>query len=145
MTGKTRNPGEELDRLADALVENILDATDQEILDEAQEDYGNTKSGADEVRALFQLAKTKVAKGRLEAARKGLAADQARAHGKILPFDITRSRQIVTKFAADDSGLHGKLTMAARKGEELSDQDIQGIIEDMIELGILSEDGEVHL
>ncbi|MDP1644421.1 MAG: hypothetical protein Q8L71_02815 [Thiobacillus sp.] len=141
MTGKKRNPSEELERLADALVEDILNATNQEILDEAQVDYGNAKVGADEIRALFQLARTKVAKGRLETARNGLAADRAKGMGKVLPFDIAKSRQIVSKFAANDSELQGRLTMAARMGEELSDQDIQGIIEDMIKLGILTEDG----
>lgn len=141
MTAKKRNPNEELERLADALVEDVLNATNQEILDEAQEDYGNAKIGADEVRALFQLARTKVAKGRLEAARNGLASDRAKVMGKVLPFDIAKSRQIVAKFAANDSELQGRLTMAARMGEELSDQDIQGVIEDMIKLGILSEDG----
>lgn len=141
MTGKERNPSEELERLADALVEDILNTTDQEILDEAREDYGNAKAGADEVRALFQLAKTKMAKGRLEAAKKGLTAHRSKEMGKVLPFEMTKARQLVARFAANDSELQGRLTMAARKGEELSDQDIQGIIEDMIELGILSKDG----
>ncbi|HEY9100339.1 MAG TPA: hypothetical protein VIN38_15840 [Thiobacillus sp.] len=141
MTAKKRNPSEELERLADALVEDVLNATDQEIIEEAKEDYGNAKAGADAIRTLFQLAKTRVAKGRLEAARNGLAADRAKGMGNVLPFDISKSRKIVAKFAANDSELQGKLTMAARMGEELSDQDVQGIIEDMIKLGILSEDG----
>ncbi len=141
MSTNDRNPDKQLQRLTNALIEDILEATDDEIIEEAKEDYGNPKTSADEVRLLFHLAKTNTAKTKLRAAKYNLEASRTTELKKILPFDMTEARNIVTKFAANDSDLQGKLTMAARMGEELSDQDIQGIIEDLIELGVLHEDG----
>lgn len=45
-----------LDNLADALVEDILNASDEEILEEFREDHGDPERHAAEMRALFERA-----------------------------------------------------------------------------------------
>lgn len=49
---------EQMNNLADALIENILNTPDDEILKEVEDDYGTKYFLADKVRAIF----TKVAK-----------------------------------------------------------------------------------
>lgn len=141
MTGKSNNYHEKLERLAAALIEDILSATDQEVLDDAREHYGDPRAAADTVRAIFQQAKLKAGKAKLETARRDLDSQRANATRAAMSLDMAKARQLVAKYAANDSDVHGRLTMAARKAEELSDQDIRGIIDDMIELGIISVDG----
>jgi len=49
-----------LERLEDALVEDILNASDEDILEEIQEDGGDPDAIAAEVRAIFEAALAKV-------------------------------------------------------------------------------------
>lgn len=142
MTGKRQSDHEALDRLADALVEDILDASDQDILAETKEDTSDPAAVAAGVRALFEKAVTTTAKARLAAAKLAVAADRNRP-ATVTPFDPAKARLRLDRIVAnDDPETAHKLTLAARKGEGLSDDDVRGMLEDMEELGILPADDQ---
>lgn len=142
MTGKRQSDRDALDRLADALVEDILDASDQDILAETKEDNGDPTAVVAGVRALFEKAVATTAKARLAAARLAVAADRNRV-AAVTPFDPAKARVRLDRIVAnDDPETARKLTLAARKGEGLSDDDVRGMLEDMEELGILPADDQ---
>jgi hypothetical protein len=59
----------------------------------------------------------------------------------VTPFDPAKARLRLARIVAnDDPETARKLTLAARKGEGLSDEDVRGMLEDMEELGILPTD-----
>lgn len=142
MTGKRQSDREALDRLADALVEDILKTSDQDILAETTEDTGDPAAVAAEVRALFEKAVTKTEKARLAAAKRAVAAERDQP-AVVTPFDPAKARLRLNRIIAnDDPETARKLTLAARKGEGLSDDDVRGMLEDMEELGILPADDQ---
>ena len=147
MTGTKRSDRDALDRLADALVEDILDASDQAILAEAGEDDDDPRAIAAGARALFERAKSMRAKARLADARAAVAADKRRST-VIASLDPVTARRLLERIVAnDDPETARKLTLAARKeGEGLSDDDVRGMLEDLEELGVLAaragSDGE---
>lgn len=125
-----------LDRLADALAEDILNASDQDILAEVKEDGEDPAAIAAEVQALFAKAKAKVAKRQLAEAKAGAAASRCRP-ANVVRLDPAKERKILDRALTHDPETAAKLTLAARKGEALSDEDVHGILEDLAELGIL--------
>jgi len=140
MTASTDKKREALERLADALAEDILSASEAEILAEAAEDKCNAASAAADMRGLFERTVLEAGKGRLAAARAAAAADR-RQGGAVIPIDQIKARRRYQGLVAADPTLAAKLTMAARKGEGQSERDIDSAIEDLAELGALG-DGE---
>ena len=65
---------EALDRLADFLVEDVLDASDDDILSEAREEGIDPESDAARMRALFERTVLEANKRRLHAARAAVQA-----------------------------------------------------------------------
>lgn len=57
---KSDNIGEQLDRLTDELIENLIKTPDEEILREVEEDYGDPLYEANKVREILEKAKKNV-------------------------------------------------------------------------------------
>jgi hypothetical protein len=134
MTVKDKMGREELARLADVLIEDVLAASDQEIVAEFVETQGDPAKNAEAMRALFEKSVLTANKGRLHAAKAGLAADQARsATPKVVSMTNVRER---LERALANCPPEKKLTLAARKESELSDADVLGMLQDLEELGI---------
>lgn len=79
MSANKKPQREALDRLADALVDDILNASDEEILEEFREDGGDPEQHAAEMLALFEKSVTIANKRRLAEAATAAAADRAAA------------------------------------------------------------------
>lgn len=124
-----------LDRLADALAEDILNASDQDILTEVKEDGEDPAAIAAQVQTVFENAKAKVAKRRLAAAKAGAAANRRRT-ADVVRLDPAEARRTLERALTRDPETASKVTLAARKGEALSDEDVRGMLEDLDELGI---------
>jgi len=140
MTGKARNYRNELDRIADALIEDILATPDEEIIAEAREDYGDPGRVADEVRAVYERAGLVVGKGKLQAAKAAMASARAScSHGPLGFVDIASARHFLARIAANDPDIDQRITLAARNLDDLSDNDVIGMINDLRELGVLQE------
>lgn len=126
-----------LDRLTAALVEDILSASDEEIIAEARDEHEIPADAAAAIRAQFERAAALAAKNRLAAARLAVANDRQRPAGSS-PFDPAEARRRLERILAQDSNL----TLAARKGQGFSDEDVQGMLEDIKELGLAPDPDE---
>ena len=73
MTGDQKKERNALDRLADVLVDDILNASDEEVLGEAEEDGIDPAKLASHLREVFERAVTEAGKRKLAAARRGAA------------------------------------------------------------------------
>lgn len=131
---------EALSRLVDVLVEDVLAASDEEILAEFVETYGDPAKNSAEMRALFEKSVLKANKDRLRAAKAGLAASRvAVPASKIVSMENVRER---LRRALASCPPDVKLTLAARNENELSDADVLGMLQDLEELGIITSDDE---
>lgn len=139
MTGKPKTERAALDRLADALVEDILSASDEDILAELRETEGDPERHAADMRARFEKSLLVANKRKLAAARAGVAASRRMAGMPVTAIDITAARARL-RAALDMPGVAQKLTLAARKESEMSDTDVLGMLDDLRELGVLPED-----
>jgi hypothetical protein len=121
-------------RLADALVEDILNASDEDILAEARDDNTDPGAAATQASALFENAAAFAGKERLAAAKAALANRQASAI--VTRLDPAVARRRLERIFANDPHAAGKLTRAARKGQGYSDDDVISMLDDLAELGI---------
>lgn len=138
MTVPKNRDREALDRLAAALVDDVLAASDAAILAETAEDGDDPQSVADAIRSLFDTAVTADGKARMDAAKTAVAADRRRA-AVVIPLDPLAARRLLSRAMARDPEAARKLTMAARKRKtgDLSDDEVRSLLEDFHELGAL--------
>lgn len=139
MTEKKNPDREGLDRLADALIDDILNASDEEILEEFRENGGDPEQLAADMLALFERSVMIANKRHLTEARAGATADRAAADSRkklAMPVNIEEMRRQLRAVKSDPNAPE-KLTLAARKESELSDADIVSLMEDLFELGAL--------
>ena len=140
MTGKDKKERAALGRLVDALVDDVLSASDEGILTEFREMHGDPNRNATEMRALFEKSVLASNKKRLAAARAGVAAARRPSMAStVAPLDMKSARARL-RAVISTPGLPQKVTLAARKESELSDTDILGMLADLQELGILPPD-----
>jgi hypothetical protein len=140
MTRMPDDAREALRRLADALAEETLNAPDDEVLQDAAEIYGDTDKLAAEMLRLFEQTASEQGKARLAAARAAIAASRRRSSGQPR-LDPTETRRRLQLALATDPEAARRLTVAARKGEGLSDEDVYSMLEDLEELGVIPSSG----
>lgn len=139
MTGRKSGDREELDRLVDFLVEDALNASDEDILAEARDEGVEPESDAARLRALFERTVLEVNKRHLLAAKAAVQADKSASGRRGVVFDIQEARRRLQLILEQrSSGL--PITMAARKESELSDADVMSMVQDLEELGLLPSD-----
>ncbi|KSV72248.1 hypothetical protein N183_27145 [Sinorhizobium sp. Sb3] len=140
MTGKGKRERVALDRLADVLVDDILSTSDEDILAEFKEAGCDPNQNAAEMRALFEKSVLASNKKRLAVAKAAATANRRSPTASVaMPIDMAAARARL-RAVVDRPGLPQKVTLAARKENELSDADILGMLEDLLELGILPPD-----
>lgn len=135
MTGNDKKERNSLNRLADILVDDILNVSDEEILAEFHESHGDPDQHAVAMRALFERTVIAANKGRLVAARAGVAASHHSAQSGIFPVNIAEARKRL-RSAGNMPNTPQQLTLAARNERELSDIDVLAMCEDLQELGL---------
>jgi hypothetical protein len=110
-----------LERLADALIEDIMATPDAEIILETGQE------AIDKARAIFGKAKMEKARADLESWKEARSKD-------VVPFDRATARKRFETIRKGDTQFDRKLTMAARNGEAPTDGDIDGLSDDLIDL-----------
>jgi hypothetical protein len=134
MTGTNKKERQPLGRLVDALVEDILAASDEEILAEEAAAGADPAKTADAMQALFERSVLLSNKDKMRRAKAGATA--ARQVSVVPTVTGTadareRLRRVLASRPADVP-----LTLAARNESELSDEDVLGMLQDLEELGI---------
>ncbi|MCG8424970.1 MAG: ImmA/IrrE family metallo-endopeptidase [Proteobacteria bacterium] len=143
MTGKKNKYKEQLLRLADALVNNMMETPDEEILAEAAEEYGNPTKAADEVQEIIQRAFVAAGKERLRAANAKVRIRRAPDLG-VLTFPVREKIAIVRKVITKAQKTGVCLTLAARKEEELAEENLNAKLEALVELGVVDDMGNLR-
>lgn len=139
MSDKDEKGRKALEQLDEAFVEDILETSDQEILAEFQKHHGNPAQYAVTMRARFEKSVLSANEGRLKAARAALEAAASSPRRAATVIDIAEARRKLRGILSSGTAA-GKLTMAARNEDELSDADILTMIADLRELGLWPED-----
>jgi len=133
---------EKLDRLADALVEDILATSDEDILKEAEEDYDDDVNAViDNMRQLIAKTLLQRNKRKLALARQIYEQKALQPRATLRTMSLQEKRKLLAKIAANDIYLRDKLTLAARQGEELSETDLDSMIEALRDLHLIDEEG----
>lgn len=135
MTGDPKDARDALRRLADALAEDILNAPDEQVLADAAEIYGDTDKLAADMLRLFEQTASEQSKAKLAAARAAIAADRRRP-ARAARLDPAEARRRLQRLLSADPETARKLTLAAHKGEALSDDDVYSMLEDFEDLGV---------
>lgn len=138
MSRPTDNGPKSMPRIADLMSEDIMNASDDEVLSEFIEDGGDPEKLAAELRQLFDATALKLNKGKLAAAKAG-AATNRQTFGLRSASNPTEARRRL-RLILSRTGVPAELTLAARNESELSDADVLGILDDLKELGFLPED-----
>jgi hypothetical protein len=141
MSGKSGTERDALDRLVDALVDDILNTSDEDILAEFRDAGGDPERFATSMRASFENILIAANKKRLDAAKAGLASSARSPTGTSGVIDIAAARANLHR-VLNEPGMPVKLTLAARNESEMSDSDVISMIEDLRELGVLVSDDE---
>lgn len=139
MTKNKNSERDALDRLADALVDDILNTSDEAILAEFRESYGDPEQHTARWRERFEMSVMTANKHRLAAAKLGVEASLARSREVMPPIDITEARRRLRAVSDNPDALQ-ELTLAARKESEMSDAEISSILDDLRELGAIPAD-----
>ncbi|WP_128931698.1 hypothetical protein [Bradyrhizobium zhanjiangense] len=123
-----------LRRLKQAMVDDVLKASDQEVLAQFAEDLGSAEANAKHMREAFEKTILLANKDRLHAARAGVAAGRVPSSAPAIPIAEARARlrQVLAAHADDET-----FTLAARKESELTDADVLDMLEAMRDLGLI--------
>ena len=126
--------------VADILVDEILEASDEEIYEMTQEQYGNVESHVDRKKSLIRAAVMNNRKAKLKEAQK-IVSEKRRTNDRSNVMDLSPAskRQLIEKVKASNQSL----TLAARNAEDISDNDASSLLQDFIDLGVIDEDGNI--
>lgn len=141
MTKVKTNNRSDLDRLATSLVDEILSMSDEELLAEAKENGEDPKLIAQVGRNILERASMVSGKNKLAAAKNAVQNMRLRATS-VSNLEPGKARQKLDFILAQHPETRSKLTLAARKGEGLSDEDVRGMLEDLEELGLTVPDND---
>lgn len=137
MTSPAKKSEEQLlDGLLDAELEALLAADDEAILAEAAEIHQDPVAAANKLRGILAVAITEAGKCRLAEARATLDAQNG-AGGKVLAWPVQNKRDLVARLRQEVKGL----TMAARQGQDETERDLDCVIEDLIDIGVIDDEG----
>lgn len=126
--------------VANTLADDILNLSDEELLKEAQDEFDDVASEISSARDAINSAILNSNKSRLSAAKEQLEQKRkATNKNNILTFTLNDKRSLIHQ--AKES-VHS-LTLAARNEEEMSESDINGVLQDLIDLGVIDEDGNI--
>jgi hypothetical protein len=140
---KRQDHREMLDHLSDKLVEDIMSLSDEEIIAEAREEYSDLESEANCVRAIFAKAQAEVGRKRLLAAQEAIRLENGKPQRpKVISLNAFQARRKLEAVLREHGEEAGELTLAARKGKELSDSDVFLMLEDLQELGYYTPEDE---
>ncbi len=123
--------GRKLDDLYDALIDEILGTSDEEIVAEV------TPDDIERTKAAFARAEQEVGSHMLAAAKSGVRAWRASSKRETSPEALTARRTRFDEFRSTDAEFRKKSTLAARNGEKPTERDLDGLADDLDELSRL--------
>jgi hypothetical protein len=132
---KIRQQQAPLDRLTDVLVNDILATPDAELLNEAQ---AEDDDGAAVARRAFAMASRTAALRQLAASKRQVRGRRL-AGANIRALDPKTARGWLDEFIASHPETANKLNDAPAAGDQLSDEDVYGMLEVLQKRGVLKQ------
>lgn len=127
------NQDNKLNDMFKIMVDDILDATDEEILKEAIEDGVDIEKEVYKTKCLFNKSRYNIAKKIVE--------DKKRNEDSVSNIiSIEDARKKINDAIKKNPEILQNITMAARSGEYFPDEDVVGYYEDLLELGVIDKD-----
>jgi hypothetical protein len=140
MTKGSRNYDKELKRVEESFVEDVLARSDSEIMAEAAED-GNASTVLAQARDLVRRALEKSGKAKMMAARAAVNRTARKPAAAIIALPLSRKKEILRRSVEKSSALPQQITLAARNEDEMSESDLDVILENLQDLGVIDEQG----
>lgn len=141
MTDRKNEPRDELARLTDSLVEDIMETSDDEVLAEAAEDFDDVDAVVNHARELIEGAIVEAGKRRMQRAKEAVRDRQQRGGPNVIHLPDEKKREIIRRFAAQQPQSVEKITQAARKEGELTGNDLDAMLEALFQLGAIDDQG----
>ena len=133
---------DKLERLCNALADDIDTMSDEELLAELDESGEDADAIANRTHTLIANAITNVGRRKREAARSGYEATQTGHRSNVLQWPVNHKRELIQYFAENHAGLDQRLTLAAREGKG-TEADMNSFIEDLMDLGVIDDGGNL--
>lgn len=137
-----KNQIEKLENLLDAIEEQFLHASDAELKDDIVAAGEDPDRIANDVQSLIADQLKAHRQSRLLAAKEGFrkAQEKSKTQRRFFERQPQKARALLEKLIAIHSDIPEGLTMAFREGKEISDDDVQSILEDLEELGFVGDE-----
>ncbi len=129
----------QLRALLDAVEADILKATDAEIREDILAGGEDSEEIARHMRAIVEGAVAAHRKQKLRAARAAYDTASARRTDAHIPDEPQARRSLLERLIASGVQLPQGLTLAFREGKDMSDSDVETILEDLAALGLLED------
>jgi len=123
--------------IAEAVTDDVMAATDEQILAEAVDEGVEPASVAEQMRSTTLARLRKIKRSRLEKARTIYQQEPKGPPAKVRP-SLDEMRNRVMELIRGGAG--GDLSLAFRNGKELTNSDLEGLWDDLQELGLLDDD-----
>lgn len=134
---------DKLEQLIADLVGDIMATTDEDLQAEAEGEPGGFNAAATHIAGVIDAAIASSGARRREAAKLSVAASSGSTSNVIKMLSFAEKRRLFERFVANDGPLKAKLTMAARNGEAMTEEELDGILDDLGSLGVhLDQDGK---
>ncbi|CCK80769.1 hypothetical protein [Desulfobacula toluolica] len=115
------------------ILEDIREATDEEILNEAIEDGIDVKSEVQKMKSFFEKCRYNIAK-------KMVNEKDSPENKPSRPVSIEDARKKIETAVKNNPEKLGEFTLAARSGKDIPDEDILGLYDDLCDLDVFDED-----
>ena len=140
MSSKPKTPDDILKNLAEVLSDEVMAQSDDEVLSQAKADHSDVDAHVESLKASVAERVAAKRKERLIRARGALNDVNATAHHFRLNRSLSELKETARALFEQRQDLPERLTVAFRSGESMSDDDWASLIDDLVELGFLSNE-----
>ena len=141
MRDKGSNKVTNLQSLLDDVEKSILEASDEEILQEARDDGENIETLVSDVSQIISNSINGSRKLKLRTAREAYErAVQSRQSGSnVIPDSASERRKMLKQLISAPNNIPAEITVVFREGQDLSDEDVESLLENLLELGLIHD------
>lgn len=139
---KSRDHDLELARLEEELVDDIISLSDEELLAEAKKDGVDVAEIANRGREIVAKAIAAAGKEKLIAAQTAVKALRESAPLQVIQGSLQEKQKLIQAVIAKQSEGSAKLTLAARNARQVTENDVDQFLQDLIDLDLLGDDGQ---
>lgn len=129
-----------LSRIDDLVVEDILETSDEEIIAQLNDEEGNAANAIAHTKEVAKKAILMSRKSRLKQAQEAVKQScNVEQNTNVFALPIEKKKEFIENAKRNNN----ELTLAARNEEDMSENDTDTILQDLIELGIIDENGNL--